>query len=108
MYCSIVRFKTHSAIIPLLSINVVGYWWFEFNPYSHIVCPYYQSNFQNLKTLTNELRDQRHKRKLNFLLSIPAFSQLERSVMKAEIPFHFRSIGADCLFMVLVVVWTVG
>ena len=44
--------------------------------------PHYQSAFQTLKTLTNELRDQRRKRKLDFLASIPAFSQLERSVAK--------------------------
>ena len=42
-----------------------------------------QSDFQNLKTLTNELREQRNKLKLDFLLSIPAFSQLDRSVIKA-------------------------
>ena len=45
--------------------------------------PHYQEDFKNLKTLTNELRDQRHKRKLDFLASIPAFSQLDRSVAKA-------------------------
>ena len=64
---------------------------------------YYQSDFQHLKTLSNELRDQRNKRKLDFLLTVPVFSQLKRSVTKWDFPgaTHIFTIFAIILVTVL-------
>ena len=59
--------------------------------------PEFESNFRNHNSLTNESREQMRKRKLNskllfaLLASIPAFSQLQRYVTRAE-----RSMGDDC------------
>ena len=59
----------------------------------------YQSDFQNLKTLTDNLQDQRNKRKLEFLLSIPVFSQLKRSVTKATISGYCLLVHRCYLFI---------